>query len=128
MKTLQAGDIIPVRTNAELLNTLLGTTYKAWMKTIYHLGNGEFIWIVEIDGKVRSGWSNTWQNGKIVERYVYAPPYPRNIYDGLNITRRAVFEKCTAGGRHYIFRGIFQLEEGATLTHRVLSFASRQFS
>ena len=127
MKTLKAGDVVSVKTNAELLNTLLGTTYKRWMKTIRHLGNGEFIWIVDIDGKVRSGWSNTWQNGKIVERYVNDPPYPNNIYDGLNITKRAVFEKRNAGGRHYIFRGVFELEEGATLTHRVLSFSSRQF-
>ncbi len=128
MKTLKAGEVIHVKTNAELLNTLLGTTYKRWMRTIRSLYNGSFIWIVEIDGKVRSGWSNTWQDGKAIERYVCAPPYPSNIYDGLNMKKRVAFEKCNAGGRHYIFRGVFEIEQNFPLTHRVLHLISDQIT
>lgn len=121
MKLPKAGDRIYAKTNAELLNELLSTNYKAWMKTIYRLGDDEFIWIAALDGKVRSGWSNSWKNGQIIEHYDGDRPYPSNIEDGLNMKQRVVFEKHTGGKRYYIFRGVFRLEQGSTLTHRVLS-------
>ena len=119
MKTIKAGEVIYAKSNAELLNTLLGKHYKAWMKAGYPLRFGEMLWMPRLDGVVRAGWRNTMQNGQIIEEYVGGQPYPSNIYEGLNIKRRAVFEKCEWGG-YFVFRGVFELEQGSTLLRRVL--------
>ena len=131
MKTIKAGEVIYAKTNAELLNGLLGKHYKAWMKADYPLDIDEMLWMPRLDGVVRAGWRNMMQNGQIVEEYVGGHPYPSNIYVGLNIKRRAVFEKCdrafvsgvysllNAGG-YFIFRGVFELDSDSTLTHRIL--------
>ncbi len=119
MKTIKAGEVIYAKTNAELLNGLLGKHYKAWMKADYPLDIDEMLWMPRLDGVVRAGWRNMMQNGQIVEEYVGGHPYPSNIYVGLNIKRRAVFEKCDRG-RYFIFRGVFELDSDSTLTHRIL--------
>ena len=103
MKKIKAGEVIYAKTNAELLNGLLG----------------EMLLMPRLDGKVRAGWTNTMQNEKIIEKYVGGHPYPNNFYDGVNVKRRVVFEKCDAG-RYFIFRGVFELEQGSTCTYRVL--------
>ncbi len=127
MKTIKAGEVIYAKTNAELLNTLLGKRYKAWMKAGYPLRFGEMLWMPRLDGKVRAGWRNTMQNGQIIEEYVGGQPYPSNIYDGLNIKRRAVFEKRDRGG-YFVFRGVFELESDLTLLRRVLGLVSDQIT
>ena len=55
MKKIKAGEVIYAKTNAELLNRLLGTNYKAWMKAYRFLDNGEMLWMPRLDGVVRSG-------------------------------------------------------------------------
>ena len=102
MKKIKAGEVIYAKTNAELLNGLLGKHYKAYMKSSYNLDVGEMLWMPRLDGKVRAGWTNTMQNEKIIEKYVGGHPYPNNFYDGVNVKRRVVFEKCDAG-RYFIF-------------------------
>ena len=119
MKTMKAGEIIYAKTNAELLNGLLGKNYKAWMRAGYLLGVGEMLWMPRLDGVVRAGWKNFMSNGKIIEEYVGGHPYPSNIYDGLNIKRRGVFEKCD-WGIYFIFRGVFEIEPRSTLLRRTL--------
>ncbi len=118
MKTIKAGDIIYVKTNAELLNILLGKHFKAFMKSYISLGVGEMLWMPRLDGVVRSGWKNMMQNGQIIEEYVGGLPYPSNINSGLEMRRRAVFEKFDQ--RYFIFRGVFELTPNFTLTRRIL--------
>ena len=117
MKTIKAGDIIYVKTNAELLNGLIGTHYKAWMKAYRFLDTGEMLWMPRLDGKVRSGWKDTRGNGKIVEEYVGGSPYPSEIGIGLKGQIRIVFEKFDQ--RYFIFRGVFKLDPNFTLTRRI---------
>ncbi len=116
MKTIKAGDIIYAETNAELLNGLLGTHYKRYMKAYRFLATGEMLWMPRLDGKVRSGWKDTRQNVQIVEEYVGAPTYPSEIDMGLVVHTRIVFEKFDQ--KYFIFRGVFELEPDFTLTRR----------
>ena len=127
MKTLKAGETIYAKTNAELLNTLLGTDYKRYMKAYRFLRTGEMLWMPRLDGKVRSGWRNIMQNGHIIEEYVGGQPYPREIDMGLVARRRIVFEKCD-WGKYFVFRGVFELEQGSTLLRRVLEFVSDEIT
>lgn len=117
MKSIKAGEEIYAKTNAELLNGLLGTHYKAWMKAYRFLDTGEMLWMPRLDGVVRSGWIDTMQNGKIVEEYVGGSPYPSEIGIGLKGQIRIVFEKVDRA-KYFIFRGVFELESDSTLTHR----------
>ena len=117
MKTLKAGEVIYAKTNAELLNMLLGTHYKAWMKAYRFLDTGEMLWMPRLDGIVRSGWENTMQNGQIVEEYVGGRLYPSEIGIGLKGQIRIVFEKFDQ--RYFIFRGVFKLDPDFTLRRRV---------
>ena len=116
MKTIKAGEIIYAETNAELLNGLLGTHYKAWMKAYRFLDTGEMLWMPRLDGKVRSGWKDTMQNHQIIEEFV-GGPYPSEIGIGLKGQIRIVFEKFDREG-YFIFRGVFELEPDFTLTRR----------
>ena len=127
MKTIKAGEVIYAKTNAELLNKLLGTHYKVWMKSYILLRVGEMLWMPRLDGVVRAGWRNTMQNGKIIEEYVGGRPHPGNINVGLEVRRRAVFEKSDWGG-YFVFRGVFELESDFTLLHRVLELVSDEIT
>ena len=119
MKTIKAGEVIYAKTNAELLNGLLGTHYKAYMKAYRFLDTGEMLWMPRLDGKVRSGWKNTLQNAQIVEEYVGGRPYPSEIGIGLKGQIRIVFEKFDHA-KYFVFRGVFEVESNATLTCRIL--------
>ena len=127
MKIIKAGEVIYAKSNAELLNTLLGKHYKAWMKSYIPLDVGEMLWMPRLDGVVRAGWRNTMQNGKIIEEYVGGRPYPSNINLGLEVRRRAVFEKCD-WGKYFVFRGVFELESDFTLLRRVLELVSDEIT
>ena len=119
MKIIKAGEVIYAKTNVELLNGLLGTHYKRYMKAYRFLDTGEMLWMPRLDGVVRSGWRNTMQNGQIIEEYVGGHPYPNEIDMGLVARKRIVFEKHDRDG-YFIFRGVFELQQGSTLLHRVL--------
>ena len=127
MKTLKAGEVVYADTNAELLNKLLGTHYKAWMKSHIPLDVGEMLWMARLDGVVHAGWRNTMQNGQIIEEYVGGHPYPSNINLGLEVRKRAVFEKYD-WGKFFVFRGVFEVEQNSSLTHRVLHSISDQIT
>lgn len=119
MKTIKAGEVIYAKTNAELLNMLLGTNYKAWMRAYRFLDNGEMLWMPRLDNVIRSGWKNSMLNGKIIEEYVGGRPYPSEIGIGLKGQIRIVFKKCDRE-RYFIFRGVFEIEPDSTLTRRIL--------
>lgn len=127
MKTIQAGEIFYAKTNAELLNGLLGTHYKRYMKAYRFLHNGEMLWMPRLDGKVRSGWRDTRGNVQIIEEYVGGPPYPNEIDMGLVAKTRIVFEKCDREG-YFIFRGVFELDPEFTLTRRILRLIKDEIS
>ena len=106
---------------------MLGTHYRGWMKASYHLNDNEFIWMVAIDGEVHYGWRDSWQDGKIIERYV-GHAEPSNLYEGIKTERRLVFEKCDNGrGKYFVFRGVYQLEEGPSERYRVLRLVSKEY-
>lgn len=127
MKTIKAGEVIYAKTNVELLNGLLGTHYKRYMKAYRFLRAGEMLWMPRLDGVVRSGWRNTMQNRQIIEEYVGGQPYPSEIDMGLVVQKRIVFEKCDWGG-YFVFRGVFELEQGSTLLRRVLGLVSDEIT
>ena len=58
-------------------------------------------------------------NGNIIEEYVGGRPYPSEISIGLKGQIRIVFEKCD-WGKHFIFRGVFEVEPDSSLTRRIL--------
>ena len=119
MKTIKTGEMIYAKTNAELLNMLLGKHFKAFMKAYRFLDTGEMIWMPRLDGKVRSGWKNTLQNRQIIEEYVGGRPYPSEIGIGLKGQIRIVFEKFDQEN-YFIFRGVFEIGSDSTLTRRIL--------
>ena len=63
---MKSGEVIRVRTNAELLNELLGKNYRAWMKSVYDFGNNR-IWMIHIDNMPRNDWRNYKKGDVIVE-------------------------------------------------------------
>ena len=125
MKRIEKGDVFYHPTNAELLNELFCRQFKAYMKASYMLDDGTMLWMARLDGKVRAGWRNFWQNKKIVEEYVGGYPYPDNYSLGFDVQRRAVFEKCD-WGKYFVFHGVFRLEQGSTLKKRILELDSDQ--
>ena len=128
LKTIKAGEAIYAETNAELLNTLLGTHYKAWMKAYRFLDSGEMLWMPRLDGDVRSGWRNTMQNGQIIEEYVGGQPYPNEIGIGLKGQIRIVFEKFDKE-KYFIFRGVFAIDQSSsTFLRRVMNLVSEEFT
>ena len=65
---MKSGEIVRVRTNAQLLNLLFGGNYKAWMKSVYDYDdNRKRIWMIHIDNKPRNGWRNYKKGDVIVE-------------------------------------------------------------
>ena len=104
---MQAGEIIEVARNAELLNTLLGTNYKQWYKSTYQLTVDTMIWIIRLDNKLRNGWRNRMENGRIVEEF-NEDTTPSNLYLGMQVKKRVVFEKTSDG---FVFHGVYQYDE-----------------
>ena len=124
-----AGATFHFQRNYELLNELLNKNYRAWMRSTYHLSDEEFIWMIAIDGKERNCWINSWKGEKIVEQYVGGRPEPSNLYEGFNDKQRLVFEKCNNGHElYFVFRGIFQMEEGSSPRNRILRLVSKVFT
>ena len=49
---MRKGDVIKVKTNAELLNKLFGTNYNGWQKSVYDC-EGIRVWMIYLDHKER---------------------------------------------------------------------------
>ena len=92
-------------THAELLNYLLNSNYKAWMKSWYILNNSYAIWIISLDYQVRLGWRNRRTEDTIYENYVYK--YIPD--DPLNHRNRLCFSiHNNSCKRIYVFEGVFK--------------------
>lgn len=112
------GELLRVSTNAQLLNQLVGTHYKQWYKSTYQLKDDTMIWMIRLDNQLRSGWCNKLENGKIIEEF-YGNDQPPNIYLGIQIKKRLVFEKTSNG---YRFLGVYQFDDAkSNLRHRELA-------
>ena len=106
---MKKGDIIRARTNAELLNTILGTRYKQWMKSVYFYDDYSYIWMVKFDDKVRSGWRNRFCNEYIIEEMVDKSVTKWDNFPlwTMDDKKRYVFEKKDG---FFKFLGIYQLD------------------
>ena len=114
---MQAGEIVKVDRNAQLLNKLLGTDYKQWYKSTYQLTADTMIWIIRLDNKLRNGWRNKSTSDRIIEGFD-GNTRPSNIYLGMQVKKRVVFEKVSGG---YVFHGVYQYDASrSNLTHREL--------
>ena len=69
---MKIGEVVYARTHAELLNELLGTNYKAWMKSGIRLPDGRWLWMIELGNFVStSGWINRLVGmNKISEKHI----------------------------------------------------------
>ena len=63
---MRKGDVIKVKTNAELLNKLFGTNYNGWQKSVYDC-EGIRVWMIYLDHKERNKWRNYKDGNLIVE-------------------------------------------------------------
>ena len=116
---IHRGEIFYVRTNAELINKILGKNMKGYMKCIYPLTDTCALLMHTFDRVSTAGWLNReMPNGTVVEQFVGN----KKIYaahEGLPDHRyRVLFEKRKDEGR-FIFKGVYKLAEESTSNRRV---------
>ena len=100
-------EIVYAKTNAEFLNKVFGTDYKAWMKCIWEYDKDTMVWMVEFDGKARQGWVNTIVDANTVrEEYIGAVADKLVTHTRVKKYRRIVVKKEREYGR-YIILGTF---------------------
>lgn len=123
VKIVKLGDMFHLKTNAELLNLVLGTNHKQWMKCWFHLTKDHKYDLVMLrEGEIINGWINTFaENGTIWhEDFVGSPEEKLEGHKDLPAPYRAFFKKCGDGKqRSYVFYGIYGLSEESTLDHRI---------
>ena len=138
---MKIGEIVYARTHAELLNELLGTNYKSWMKSVKELPGGSVLWMIQLGNFVSSsGWINKLVGmNRISERHIekdYAferhNTYKGSIIDGQywNSADRVVFDIVKNGSnRIYIFRGVFRLnKEESTVDENIWDLIMDEYS
>lgn len=116
---IHRGEIFYARTNAELLNKVLGKNMKGYMKCIYPLTDTSVLLMHTFDRVTTAGWLNReMPNGTVVEQFVGN----KKIYathEGLpNQRYRILFEKRKDEGQ-FIFKGVYKLAEESTSNKRV---------
>ena len=120
---VNSGKTFLVRTNAELLNEILGTNYKAYMKCHKSLtGDHQYDLVMLPEGKVISGWINTFEEPTAIwhEDFVGSPDEKLPEHEGLPSPYRAFFKKCGDGAlRSYVFCGVYELSDKSTPDHRI---------
>ena len=120
---VQRGEEFHVQTNAALLNLLLGTNYKAWMKCwIYLTKDPDYQLVMLPEGKVINGWTNTFEepSGIFREDFVGTRDEKLPSHEGLPTTYRAIFMKSGDGeNRYYVFRGVYELSRESVPNHRI---------
>lgn len=100
---------IYARTNADFLNQVFGTNYRAWMKSRWEYDEDTWVWMVRFDQKLRIGWANRIISDKeIWETYIGAEP-PTYVRDKKKY-RIVVATKDTAFGREYQILGLYQFD------------------
>ena len=64
-------NVVYANSNADFLNKVYGTNYKAFMRGRYPLDSQTWVWMIRLDGKERQGWRNRVINeNEIWEEYV----------------------------------------------------------
>ena len=118
---MKIGEFVYANTHAELLNELLGTNYKAFMKCAIKLPDGKLLWMIELGNFVsKSGWINRLTSTvRITEKQVareftghvtYRKALLENEY--FDSRDRVVFDIVKGwNSRKYIFRGVFRLNK-----------------
>ena len=104
---MKSGEIIRVRTNAALLNMLLGENYKAWMKSTYDI-DGQRIWMIHIDNKIRNDWRNYKSGDVIVEENMDPFNTTGLRTDVRHNVERIVFSKHNGC---FVFEGIYKYDK-----------------
>ena len=104
---MKSGEVIRVRTNAELLNELLGKNYRAWMKSVYDFGNNR-IWMIHIDNMPRNDWRNYKKGDVIVEENMRPFDLTGLRSDVRHNVERIVFSKHDG---YFIFEGIYKYDK-----------------
>ena len=104
---MKSGEVIRIKTNAELLNKLLGKNYKAWMKSVYDFGNKR-IWMIHTDNKKRNGWRNRKEGDIIIEENLYPDDLTGLRSDVRHDTERIVFSKH---GGYFVFEGQYKYDK-----------------
>ena len=112
---MKTGEIIRVRTNAELLNELFGTNYKAWMKSVYEYGNRR-VWMIHIDNKNRNDWRNYKKDNIIVEENLRKYDFNGLRIDiGYNV-ERIVFSKHDG---YFVFEGVYKYDNEKSIDNEI---------
>ena len=104
---MKSGEIIRVKTNAELLNLLFGENYKAWMKSVYDYG-GKRVWMINIDNKPRNDWKNYKKGDIIVEENMRPYDMTGLRTDVRPNTVRIVFSKHEG---FFVFEGQYEYDK-----------------
>ena len=112
MSKLRTGDGFWVNTNAEFLNQVFGTNYKAWMKSGWTYPPDTIVWMVWLDDKVRNGWLNTIVDASTVrEDYVGKPEERLPSHYGITHKYRIIVKKQKGC---YTILGKYICDEGLT--------------
>ena len=117
-RTVRRGDVFYCRTNAELLNKLLGKHFAGFMKCHYPLTETYEIMLHEFDKVTTAKWLNQeLSDGTVLERFVGDVKVFRQ-HDKLPEKHRALFEKRKKEGT-FVFKGIYRLCEESTIDRRI---------
>ena len=115
---IRRGDVFYCRTNAELLNKLLGRKYVQFERCSCSLTETYEIILHEFDKVTAAKWLNQeLSDGTVLERFVGNVKVFRQ-HDELPEKRRALFEKRREEGV-FIFKGVYQLCEESTIDRRI---------
>ncbi len=115
---MKIGEYLYANTHAELLNELLGTDYKGYMKCAKILPDGKLLWMIELGDFVsKSGWKNRLvsldriSEKQVTKEFDSHDTYKTNM-NCFDARDRVLFEMVKCGGcRKYIFRGVFKLNK-----------------
>lgn len=114
-KNMKSGEIIRVRTNAALLNMLLGENYKAWMKSTYDI-DGQRIWMIHIDNRPRNDWKNYKKGDIIVEENLRPYDLTGVRSDVRHDFERIVFSKHDG---YFIFEGKYKYDKERSIDNKI---------
>ena len=112
---MKTGEFVYARTHAELLNELLGTNYKAWMKSSIMLPDGKRLWMIRLENVVSdSGWKNQLVSADRIEEKIVGElkfgDQTTVLGSGKYSEDRVVFDLIPFGShRKYVFRGVFRI-------------------
>lgn len=104
---MKTGEFIYARTNAALLNELLGTNYTSWRKSYYDTEDNR-IWMIHLDNQPRSNWRNYESGDTIVEENL-----DRRDTSGVRTDVRPDAERIVFSNENgfFVFKGIYKYDK-----------------